>query len=218
MDKKAEAIIENEGLIYSIINKYQYHFEIEDLYQVAAFALGNAFDKFDASYGVKFTSYAYPFVLGEVLKYINNERTIRVSRTNKSKYLKILRGMEELTQVLMKVPSTYELSIFLELDETEVCEVLNANAQIDSLDRIVSEDSKNLEMYDRFGYNDNKIENLPLSYALESLTEDERKLIEARYFYDMSQKETGEKLGMYQVEVSRKEGKILKKLYDQMVA
>lgn len=218
METLTDVIIENEGLIYSIINKYQYHFEIEDLYQVAALALGDAYTKYDPRYGTKFTSYAYPFVLGAVLKYINNERTIRLSRTNKSKYLKILHGMEELTQVLMKIPTTYELAVFLEMDELEVSEILNSNAQIDSLDRIVNEDNKNLEMYDHIGYDDKNIENLPLSSALESLDPLERALIEARYFYDLSQKETGKKLGMYQVEVSRKEGKILKKLHDHMAA
>lgn len=218
MKTLTDIIIENERLIYSIINKYQYHFEIEDLYQVAALALGDAYNKYDSSYGVKFTSYAYPFVLGAVLKYINNERTIHLSRTNKSKYLKILRGMEELTQILMKIPTTYELAVFLEMDELEVNEIINSNAKIDSLDRIVNEDHKNLGMYDRVGYNDKNIENLPLSNALESLDPLERTLIEARYFYDLSQKETGEKLGMYQVEVSRKEGKILKKLHDHMAA
>lgn len=218
MDDKSRVILENEGMIYNIINKYRYHFEIEDLYQVAAMALGNAYDRYDSSYNTKFTTYAYLFVLGEVLKYISTERTIKVSRTNRSKYLKILRGMESLTQQLMKEPSTYELSLFLEMDESEIEEVLNANAQIDSLDKIIGEDSKNLEMYDRVGYTDSNIEYLPLSLALESLTEEERQLIEARYFYNMSQKETGEKLGKYQVEVSRQEGKILKKLYDHMAA
>lgn len=218
MDEKTRVILENEGMIYNIINKYRYHFEIDDLYQVAAMALGNAYDRYDSSYNTKFTTYAYLFVLGEVLKYISTERTIKVSRTNRSKYLKILRGMEILTQQLMKEPSTYELSLFLEMDESEIEEVLNANAQIDSLDKIISEDSKNLEMYDRVGYTDSNIEYLPLSLALESLTEEERELIEARYFYNMSQKETGEKLGKYQVEISRQEGKILKKLYDHMAA
>lgn len=218
MDDKTKVILENEGMIYNIINKYRYHFEIEDLYQVAAMALGSAYDRYDSSYNTKFTTYAYLFVLGEVLKYISTERTIKVSRTNRSKYLKILKGMESLTQQLMKEPSIYELSLFLEMDESVIEEVLNANAQIDSLDKIISEDSKNLEMYDRVGYTDSNIEYLPLSLALESLTEEERQLIEARYFYNMSQKETGEKLGKYQVEVSRQEGKILKKLYDHMSA
>ena len=113
----------------------------------------------------------------------------------------------------MKVPTSYELSLFLEIDEKVIDEVINNYATIESLDKLVSADDKNLKLYDKIGYQDSSIENYSLLSELDKLSGEERYLIKSRYYNDMSQKEVGEKLGMYQVEVSRKEKKILKKLY-----
>jgi RNA polymerase sporulation-specific sigma factor len=71
MDNLGDVIIENEGLIYKIIDKYRNYFELEDLYQVGVIGLIKASKTYNREYGTKFTSYAYPFILGEVIKYIN---------------------------------------------------------------------------------------------------------------------------------------------------
>ena len=126
--------------------------------------------------------------------------------------------MEVLSQRLMKIPSTYELSLFLEIDEKIIEEVLIANYTVESLDRIISEDDKNLELYNKFGYCDYSIENYPLISELEKLPPIERAIIQARYYENMSQSETGQTLGMYQVEISRREKKILSKLRDNITA
>ena len=86
-----ELIIENEGLIYKIINKYRNYFEIEDLYQVAVMGIIKASKNYNSEYGTKFTSYAYPFILGEVIKYINEYRNIKVSKNNSKLYIRILK-------------------------------------------------------------------------------------------------------------------------------
>ena len=209
-------VTSNEKLIYKIISKYQGYFELDDLYQEAAKGIIKAYKKYDSKYNVKFTTFAYPYILGEVIKYINDFRSIKVSKSNKMLYSKILKSYEILSQKLMKVPTTYELSIFLEIDEKIINEVLSANAYVDSLDKIIMEDGKELELYDLIGYNDQSIENYQLMSEIDKLSVQDREIIKDRYYFDMSQKEVGEKLGMYQVEVSRKETKILKKLYDNI--
>ena len=218
MEKITNIILENEGLIYGIINKYKNHFELDDLYQVAVMGLIKAYKKYDKKYNTKFTSYAYPYMLGEVIKYVNEFRSIKLNTTNKLLYQKIIKAKEILTQRLMKEPSTYELSLFLEIEESLINEVLISNSSIESLDKIISEDGKNLELYEIIGKNDIQLENYQLIYELDKLPSDEKKIIIARYYEDMSQKEIGDKLGMYQVEVSRKEKKILKKLKDNIAA
>lgn len=218
MENITNIIIENEGLIYKIINKYKTYFEIEDLYQVAVMGLIKAYKKYDSSLNTKFISYAYPYILGEVIKYVNEYRTVKTSREYKNLYCKILKATQILSQKLMKMPTTYELSLFLEIDESIINEVLLANSQIDSLDKVISEDDKNLELYDKYGYCDTSIEYYPLISELEKLPIEEQEIIKARYYNDMSQSETGNILGMYQVEVSRKEKKILKKLKDRIEA
>ena len=218
MENLGDIIIENEGLIYKIINKYKNYFELEDLYQVAVIGLIKASKNYNNEYDTKFTSYAYPFILGEVIKYINEYRNIKISKDTAKLYSKILKAMEILSQRLMKIPSTYELSLFLEIDETIIENVLIANSTVESLDKIISQDDKNLEMYNKFGYCDYSIENYPLISELEKLPPLERAIIKSRYYEDLSQSETGEALGMYQVEVSRKEKKILSKLKDNIAA
>lgn len=218
MENLGEIIVENEGLIYKIINKYSNYFELEDLYQVGVMGLIKASKTYNSNYGAKFTSYAYPFILGEVIKYINEYRNIKISKDTAKLYARILKGIEVLSQKLMKMPSNFELSLFLEIDESIIEEVLLANQTIDSLDRIISEDDKNLELYNKFGYCDYSIENYPLISELEKLPPLERAIIHARYYENMSQTETGKSLGMYQMEVSRREKKILAKLKDNIAA
>ena len=218
MDNLGDVIIENEGLIYKIIDKYRNYFELEDLYQVGVIGLIKASKTYNREYGTKFTSYAYPFILGEVIKYINEYRNIKVSKCSTKLYIKILKAIETLSQKMMKIPNTYELSLFLEVDETIIIEALSSHATIESLDRIISQDDRNLELYNKFGYYDETIENYPLIAELEKLSPMDRAIIQARYYDNMSQSETGKTLGLYQVEVSRREKKILARLKNNIAA
>ena len=218
MNNITDIILENEGLIYGIINKYKNYFELDDLYQVAVMGIIKASKKYNETYDAKFTTYAYPYILGEVIKYIKEFRSLKLSQNTKLLFSKILKAKEILTQKMMKEPTTYEISLFLEIDESLIEETILANSAIDSLDKIISEDDKNLELYDKLGYSDRRLENYQLLYELEKLSEEERKIIQARYYEDMSQKEVGDVLGMYQVEVSRKEKKILQKLKNNIAA
>lgn len=211
-------ITENENLIYKIISKYKNYFELDDLYQVAVIGLIKASKNYKENYNTKFTTYAYPYILGEVIKYINEFRSIKLNRNTRVLYLKILKAKEVLSQKLMKTPTLKELSTYLEIGESILSEVINANTTVDSLDKIISEDGKNLELYDKYGYIDTSIENYPLAEELAKLPPVERQIIIARYYENMSQKEVGDNLGMYQVEVSRQEKKILKKLRDRIAS
>ena len=211
-------LTENEGLIYKIINKYKPFFELDDLYQVGCMGLIKAFKNYKANYKTKFSTYAYPYILGEVIKYINEFKSIKQSKSTRQLYLKILRTKELLSQKLMKEPSLSEVALYLEMDESLVEEIISSNITIDSLDKIISLDGKNLELYDKIGYIEESIDNYPLLSELSRLSPTERAIITKRYYEDMSQKEVGKSLGMYQVEISRREKKILKKLRDNIAA
>ena len=211
-----DIILKNQGLIYKIISKYKNYFDLDDLYQVAAMGLIKASQNYQPSYNTKFTSYAYPYILGEVIKYINEFRSITVNKNISLLYSKILKAKEALAQKLMKEPSTYEISLFLEIDEKIINDTIMSTMVTDSLDKIIQEDGKNFALYDKLGYVDVNIENYSLRHELEKLSSEERKIIVGRYYQDMSQKEVGDSLGMYQVEVSRKEKKILQKLKDNI--
>ena len=218
MDKITDIIVENEGFIYNIINKYKNYFELEDLYQVAVIGMIKAYKNYQEEYNTKFLTYAYPYVIGEVIKYVNTFRKVKLSKEMVTIYSKIIKAKEVLSQKLMKTPTIYELSLFLEIDENLIEEVIIANESVTSLDKIINEDDKKMDLYNTIGYYEKEIEDYPLRYAIEQLSEEERQLIIARFYENKSQREVGEMLGIYQVEVSRREQKILKKIHEKIAA
>ena len=218
MDKITDIIVENEGFIYKINNKYKNYFELEDLYQAAVIGMIKAYKNYQEEYNTKFLTYAYPYVIGEVIKYVNTFRKVKLSKEMVTIYSKIIKAKEVLSQKLMKTPTIYELSLFLEIDENLIEEVIIANESVTSLDKIINEDDKKMDLYNTIGYYEKEIEDYPLRYAIEQLPEEERQLIIARFYENKSQREVGEMLGIYQVEVSRREQKILKKIHEKIAA
>ena len=207
-----DIINENKGLIYSIIKKYVGYYEFDDLYQVSIIGIIKAFNNYDASNGVKFTTYAYKYILSEVISFINNSKLIKASREYNKIYKKILEARTILTQKLMKEPSTYELSLFLELDENVINNVLMIKDSITSLDSTISDDGKTLSLIDTISTDNNNNDNIFIKDILKSLDKGEQELINLRYFQDKTQSETAKYLHTNQVQVSRNEAKILKKL------
>ena len=102
-----QIIEENKNLIYSIIKKYTYYYDKEDLFQTATIGLIKAYNNYDSSKNTKFSTYAYTYILSEVLLYINNNRDIRLGRNYLKIYTKINEAKLILTQKLMKEPTTY---------------------------------------------------------------------------------------------------------------
>ena len=152
-------------------------------------------------------------------KYIKENRSIKVSKEYYTLYKKIVIAKETLAQKLMYEPSICELALYLEIDEKLINDCLQVVSYVDSLDRIISEDDKVLNMYDLISSNDkNPIDDIYLKEQLAKLQEEEINILNSRYFLDKTQSETAEYLGMTQVQVSRKEQKILKKLRDNMTA
>ena len=107
MDKITDIIVENEGFIYNIINKYKNYFELEDLYQVAVIGMIKAYKNYQEEYNTKFLTYAYPYVIGEVIKYVNTFRKVKLSKEMVTIYSKIIKAKEVLSQKLMKTPTIY---------------------------------------------------------------------------------------------------------------
>lgn len=204
-------ILEYENLVWSIVSKYEHYFDKEDLYQVGMIGLMNARSHFDASKGVKFSTYAYTYVFGEVNKYVQESRTIKVSKDMLKLARSIEKGRDALRQRLMREPSDFELSIFLEIDEEKIIEAKASGEMVKSLDSLTGED---ITLYDQLGVEEKQFasEILDLKTELAELEEGDRKLIYSRYFMDLTQQEVSKDLGISQVQVSRKESKALHKL------
>jgi len=216
--KLLDLIKENKRLICSIINKYTNYYEFDDLYQVSVIGIIKAYQNFDNSYNVKFTTYAYKYILSEVINFINNSKLIKVSRDYQKIYKKILEARTLLTQKLMKEPTTKDLSLFLEIDEHIINDVLQSKDNIKSLDEILESDDKKITLLDTITSSNNNIDlnYLQLQESLNTLTKEELELINYRYFQDKTQSEIAHIFGTNQVKISRNEQKILKKLKNNL--
>ena len=214
MNKYEEVISSSSGLIYMIIKKYFNNYDREDLYQVGVIGVIKAYNNYKKNRNTKFSTYAYKYIYGEIYNYINNYKNIKVSKDYIKLYKKINTARSILAQELMKEPTTYELSSFLEIDPYIIDTVNNSMTKIDSLDRVLYNDGKEITIFDTIS--DNKdyynIDYLLLNEEIDKLESPYKELIYFRYFEDKTQSEVASLLGMNQVEVSRTEKKTLKRI------
>lgn len=214
MNKYEEVIASTSGMVYMIINKYFKGYDKEDLYQVGAIGIIKAYNNYKKEHNTKFSTYAYTYIYGEIYTYINNLRGIKLARENYSLYKKINEAQNILRQKLMREPSTYELSSFLELDYKLIENIITSMQSIDSLERTITSSDKDLSLFDTVS--DNKdyynIDFFMLNEEINSLPEPWKEVIKLRYFEDKTQSEVARMLGMNQVEISRGEAKVLQKI------
>ena len=207
-NKLKKLILDNQDLIYSIIHRFRSR-DVEDLFQVGCIGLIKAYKRYNSSMDVKFTSYAYNYIVGEIYQYIINNHNIRMSPANNKLSKTISRAEEYLTNHLGRNPTINELCSFIEIEPYKYEEIKNM-LFIESIDYDNS--------FDNVSYSSNitKEELIDLKNALNSLTIDEKKIINARYFYNYTQKELARIYNTNQVRISREEKKILSKLKAKM--
>ena len=214
MNKYEEVIASTSGMVYMIINKHFKGYDKEDLYQVGVIGIIKAYNNYKKEHNTKFSTYAYTYIYGEIYTYINNLRGIKLARENYSLYKKINEAQNILRQKLMREPSTYELSSFLELDYKLIENIITSMQSIDSLERTISSSDKDLSLFDTVS--DNKdyynIDFFMLNEEINSLPEPWKEVIKLRYFEDKTQSEVARMIGMNQVEISRGEAKVLQKI------
>lgn len=214
MNKYEDIITSCNGLIYAIINKYFKNYDKEDLYQEGVKGVIKAYNNYKDNKNTKFSTYAYKYIYGEIYSYVYNSRNIKLVRDYYKLYKKINEAKIILSQKLMKEPSNEEIAMFIEIDKKIIDEVMLAMNPVDSLDRIIYTDSKDLLLSDTIGdqkdyYN---IDNIMLYDMINKLPSPDKEIIYLRYFEDKTQTEIASILKMNQVAVSRGEGKALKKI------
>lgn len=208
-----------EKLVYSMAKKYSYNNEeLEDLIQVGNIGIINALSNYKKDSNTKFSTYAHFYIKGEMLKYIRENRSIKVGNDIQRLCKSINRVKEYLTQVNMKEPTVIEIAEYLEVPISDIESALESGLKVKSLDYEISEDNDNnlydYEVYEEKGYD---IDSLLLKEEIDKLSPVDKKLITSRYFEDKSQSETSKLLGISQVQVSRKENKILSKIKNNIL-
>ncbi len=217
-DENAKEIIfqNNAPLIKSIIKRFKNKgVEYDDLFQIASIGFLKAINNFDENFGVKFSTYTVPMIIGEIKRYIRDNGAIKVSRTLKILANKINKYIGEYQTENNDAPTIEHLSEKFEIPPEEVVIALDsARMPLSIYDKFTDEDDGQ-ELIDKIPYVDNEeqmITKIHLSNIIEALDDRERKIIILRYFRDKTQSEIAESLGVSQVQVSRLENKIIDKI------
>ena len=153
-DKKAKEILleNNTLLIKSIIRRYKNKgVEYDDLYQLGCVGFLKAIKNFDEKFGVVFSTYAVPMILGEVKRFLRDDGTIKVSRMIKSQAMKINRFVEEYLGKTGETPTVEEISAALSIEREDVVLALDSSKMPLSLYDAQDEEKgdKKAELIDR---------------------------------------------------------------------
>lgn len=211
MIDQTSILLENEFIVYSIINKYIYYFDKDDLYQVGMVGLIEALNHYKTNKNTKFSSFAYFYVLGRVKEYIRNSNMIKVSKELIKLNSSIEKAKEYLTQKLGYIPSDEDIALFLEIDIEHLRQAKEANELVISLE---TENEEEQSLYNIVSYEEKEYREdiLDLRKEIDNLNKYDRDIILKRYEEGLTQSEVSKELGINQVKVSRKEKEILTRL------
>ena len=203
----------NLPLVSSLSKKFLNRgYDYEDIFQIGSIGLVKAIKNFDASFNVKFSTYAVPMIMGEIKRFIRDDGIIKVSRNVKSLARKLHFDKENLTKKLDREPTIEEL--FSGVEKEEILFAIESSVNMQYLyDTIHQDDGAPVLLIDKLsekGEDDSEMINrLALKEALRSLDGKSRQIIMLRYFKDKTQVQVAKMLGISQVQVSRIEKKVL---------
>ena len=208
MELREKFISDNMGLVHSLARRFRYKgIEYDDLFQAGCMGLVKAADNFDETRGLKFSTYAVPVILGEMKRLFREGGTVKIGRTLKELSLKAMRENERCLKEEGRSLHINELSQILGVDIQTAAQAISAMQPTVSLTK---EDDGNLnEDIPVMSYEENISEKLALFEVMDKLSKDDKELLILRYFKMKTQTQTAKELGMTQVQVSRREKKIL---------
>lgn len=203
---KETLVSQNLGLVWSVARRFTGRgYDLEDLFQLGCIGLLKCIDRFDVSYGVCFSTYAVPLIQGEIRRFIRDSGAIKVSRSLKENYIKIEKYRQKIVKETGREPEIREIAAALTISEEDIIMATEAAMEPESIET-PGVCTKTKE------YSQEIVDKVMLTELLMTLAEEEKQLIELRYFQDKTQSETGKILGISQVQVSRMERKVLNKL------
>lgn len=210
-EAKEQMILENSGLIWSIVRRfYGRGVEPDDLYQLGCLGFLKAIDGFDVEFGTQFSTYAVPKIAGEIRRFLRDDGSVKVSRTLKEQAAQIKTMRNQLTAELGREPLLSEVAEASGLSPEEIAVAETALLPTDSLQRPAGEDGCSLgQLIPGEEIEDKIIEAVSLRAAVSTLEPRQKAVIDLRYFRGMTQEKAAGILGISQVQVSRIERKAL---------
>lgn len=221
-----KVVLAYKDLVESLARKYSKNSSIhEDLVQVGMIGLLAAVRRFDPGFDRTFESFAIPTIIGEIKRFIRDKTwSVHVPRRIKELGPKIRKAAEELTNVNQQSPSVAEIADYLGVSEEDVLETMEMGKSYKALsvDRKIEADAdgSTVAILDLIGNSEDGYDNIDHKMLLEKilpvLSEREQRILKCTYFENMSQKETGELLGISQMHVSRLQRRALRKLRESI--
>lgn len=208
-----QAVLENNGLIWSIVRRYYGRgVEPDDLYQLGCLGFLKAVQGFDFSYGTCFSTYAVPKIAGEIRRFLRDDGAVKVGRSIREQAQTLYNIRERLRHELGREPVLSELADAAGLSPEEIAQIELATEVPESLQR-ETEDGLTLEgMLGTDAPEERLVEQIALREAIDHLPEKEKKTILLRYFKGLTQEQTARILGVSQVQISRLERRGLARL------
>ena len=209
MKNRDKLVEDNLGLVHSCCQKFKNRgIEYDDLFSSGCMGLIKAIDNFNPDYGLQLSTYAVPVILGEIKQLFRNGGAVKVSRSLKELSIKINKTSNDFQLKHNRPPTVGELAKILETTKEKINEALNATRLPLSLTTDDEDDIKELDLPC-----DDEVEmlteKLALKQVISQLDITDKKIIELRYYKHQTQTQTAKILNMTQVQVSRREKKIL---------
>lgn len=224
-------ILENTGLVWSLVKRFQHREkDSQELFQIGCVGLIKAADRFQPERNIAFSTFAVPYIVGEIKKHFRDNNLLHVSRELKQRGWEIQKAKDKFGEKLGRSPSLQELAEITNLTKEEVVVAMEANLQIGSIDEeIRMEDGSVGTMYhhvtgkmggvgklDKNTSGDEEKEgclnHILVKDLIQRLDGKERRLILLRYYKEETQSQIAKKMGMTQVQVCRMEKKVLKQM------
>ena len=210
----------NMALVRSIVKKYVNRgVEYDDLYQIGSMGLVKAVKNFDPAYNVRFSTYAVPMIAGEIKRYLRDDGMIKVSRSLKELAGKAAAAQVELSSRLGRDPGIQELAEYMGENPEDISMAMDASRPHISIYEPVYGDEGDALVMDKLtgssDGDDDALDRILLQQLMSILEPREQKIIMLRYFRDKTQSEIAASMGISQVQVSRLESRIMKKLRER---
>lgn len=216
--ERAAFIEENLGLVHACAGRFRGRgMEYDDLYAAGCVGLIKAYDGFDESRGLCFSTYAVPVILGEIKKLFRDGGAVKVSRSLKELGMKAGILREHFLKEYGREPSIGEMAQRLEVSKEQLAQAVNASLPTVSLTPVSDEEGGKEFDIPQESCEEHLTDLLSLKSVMSSLEKEERMLLYWRFFQNKTQSETAIKLGTTQVQVSRKERKLIEKMRRMML-
>ena len=210
-------VTRNVALVKSVVKRFLGRsLDYDDLYQLGCMGLIKAINNYDTAFNVRFSTYAVPLIMGEIRRFLRDDGAVKVARPVKELYSKAMSAAQRLSNQMGREASVEEIAAEVGCTKEDIAQSLEAARMPVSLNApLQDEGGRELTLDDCIGGEDESegvLDRLMLRELLRCLAPRERQVIFLRYFKDQTQSEIADELGISQVQVSRLESKIIKKL------